>query len=40
MGKLGQIACMENRNGAYRAVIGRPEGKRPLGRLLKWIFRT
>jgi hypothetical protein len=40
MGKLGHMACMENRKGAYRVVVGKPEGKRPIGRLLKWIFIT
>jgi hypothetical protein len=26
------IACMEKRRGVYRVLVGRPEGKRPLGR--------
>jgi hypothetical protein len=30
------------RKGAYRALMGKPEGRRPLGRsrhiILKWIF--
>jgi hypothetical protein len=36
---------MEERRGAYRALVGKPEGRRPLGRpgvdgriILKWIF--
>jgi hypothetical protein len=38
---------MGERRGAYRALVGKPEGRRPLGRLrrrgeeriiLKWIF--
>jgi len=28
----GHVACMEERSGAYRVLVGRPEGKRPLGR--------
>ena len=28
----GHIACMEYRRGAYRVLVGRPEGKRTLGR--------
>jgi hypothetical protein len=28
----GYIARMEDRRGAYRVLMGRPEGKRPLGR--------
>ena len=39
MGKIGHMACMENRMGAYRVLVGRPEGKRLLGRLLKRIFK-
>jgi hypothetical protein len=35
MGKLEHMACIENRKGAYRVVVGRPEVKRPLGRLIK-----
>ena len=34
---------MGERRGAYRVLVGSPEGKRPLGRprrrRLKWIFR-
>jgi len=26
------VACMEERGGVYRILVGRPEGKRPLGR--------
>jgi len=30
---------MEKKGGAYRVVVGRPDGKRPHGRpRLKWIF--
>jgi hypothetical protein len=36
-----------DRKGAYRVLVGRPEGRRPLGRprhrweeILKWIFKT
>jgi hypothetical protein len=28
----GHVACMRYRRGAYRILVGRPEGKRPLGR--------
>jgi hypothetical protein len=37
---------MGEKRGAYRILVGRPEGRRPLGRLrrrwriiLKWIFK-
>jgi hypothetical protein len=37
---------MGERRGAYRALVGKPEGRRPLGRpavdgriILKWIFK-
>jgi hypothetical protein len=40
------VACMGERTSAYRLLVGRPEGKRPLGDLgvdgsiaLKWIFK-
>jgi len=26
------VAHMEDRRGAYRVLVGKPEGKRPLGR--------
>jgi hypothetical protein len=39
----GQVARIGERRGAYRALVGKPEGRRPLGRpgvdgriLLKW----
>jgi len=28
----GHVACMVDRKGAYRVFVGRPDGKRPLGR--------
>jgi hypothetical protein len=28
----GHVARMEERRGVYRSLVGRPEGKRPLGR--------
>jgi len=28
----GQVAGMEERRGVYRVLVGKPEGKRPLGR--------
>jgi hypothetical protein len=27
-----KIACMEEKRGAYRILVGRSEGRRPLGR--------
>jgi len=31
---------MGNGRGVYRVLVGKPEGKRPLGRIiLRWIFR-
>jgi hypothetical protein len=42
----GHAAGMGERRGAYRVLLGRPEGKRQLGRhkrrwevILKWIFK-
>ena len=33
----GHVACMEERSGLYRVVVGKSEGKRPLGRpWLRW----
>jgi len=28
----GHVACMGGRRGAYRVMVGKPEGKRPLVR--------
>jgi hypothetical protein len=28
----GHVACIGERTGAYRALVGKPEGRRPLGR--------
>jgi hypothetical protein len=28
----GHVACMGERSGVYRILVGKPEGKRPLGR--------
>jgi len=28
----GHVACMEETRGVYRVLVGKPEGKRPLGR--------
>jgi len=30
---VGHVACMGERGGVYRFEVGKPEGKRPLGRL-------
>jgi len=42
----GHVARMEKRRGVYRVLVGKPEGKKPLGRprggwriILRWIFR-
>jgi len=42
----GHVAGMEERRSVYRVLVGKPEGKRPLGRPrrrweenIKWIFR-
>ena len=33
----GHVARMEDRRGVYRVLVGKPEGKRPLGRpRLRW----
>ena len=35
----GHVARMRGRRGVYRVLVGKPEGKRPLGRIiLRWIF--
>ena len=30
---VGHVACMGERRGVYRVLVGKPEGKIPLGRL-------
>jgi len=30
--RVGQVACIEDRRGAYSVVVRMPEGKRPLAR--------
>ena len=32
MKSAGHVECMGERRGVYRALVGRPEGNRPLGR--------
>jgi hypothetical protein len=32
IGWVGHVACMGEVRGAYRILVGRPEGRRPLGR--------
>ena len=46
MTSAGNIGSMGERGGVYRVLVGKPEGKRPLGSrrrrwgiILKWIFR-
>jgi hypothetical protein len=29
---VGHVACMGEERGVYRVLVGKPEGKRPLGR--------
>jgi hypothetical protein len=43
---VGHVARMGEERGVYRVLVGKPEGKRPLGRprcrwekILRWIFR-
>ena len=34
----GHVACMGEKMGVYRFLVGKPEGKRPLGRLWRrWV---
>jgi len=28
----GHVACMDDERGLYRILVGKPEGKRPMGR--------
>jgi len=46
MGLAGHVARMGEDRGVYRVLVGKPEGKRPLGNqdvdgriILRWIFR-
>jgi 3-oxoacyl-ACP reductase-like protein len=32
MGWAGRVACMEERRDIYRVLVGKPEGRKPLGR--------
>jgi hypothetical protein len=36
MGRAGHIAYTEERNNAYRILVGKPEGKRPLAIPKRW----
>jgi hypothetical protein len=43
---VGHVACVGERRGIYRVLVGKPEGKRPLLRprhrweiILRWFFR-
>jgi hypothetical protein len=37
----GHVACMGERRGVYNVSVGKPEGKRPLGRpRLRWEDNT
>jgi hypothetical protein len=42
----GACSTYEERRGVYKVLVGKPEGKKPLGRprlrwgiILRWIFR-
>jgi hypothetical protein len=35
----GRVACIGERKGMYRVLAGKPDGKKSLGIILKWIFR-
>ena len=38
MGWAGHVARMGEERGAYRVLVGKPEGKRPLGRpRCRWV---
>ena len=38
MGWAGQVARMGEERGAYRVLVGKPEGRRPLGRpRRRWV---
>ena len=46
MRQTGHVARMGEKRGVFRVLVGKPEGKRPLGNLgvdgriiLRWIFR-
>jgi hypothetical protein len=34
---VGHAAPMEEKRNVYRLLVGKPEGKRPLGRQKKWV---
>ena len=35
---VGHVACMVGERGLYRVLLGKPEGKRPLGRpRRRWV---
>jgi hypothetical protein len=35
---VGHVACIEERRGVDRVLVGKPEGKRPLGRpRRRWV---
>jgi len=37
----GHVACMGERRGAYRVLLGKPDGRRPLGRpRYRWENKT
>ena len=46
MRRAGHVARMGERRDVYRVLVGKPEGKRPLGRprrrwgiIIRWVFR-
>jgi len=35
---VGHVACMGEERGVYRVLVGKPEGRRPLGRpRCRWV---
>ena len=35
---VGHVACMGEERGVYRVLVGKPEGRKPLGRpRLRWV---
>ena len=39
MRRAGHVARMGEERGVYRVLVGKPEGKRPLGRLRRrWVY--
>ena len=37
MGWAGHVECMGEERGVYRVLVGKPEGRRPLGTRRRWV---